>query len=386
MPGGVQTNAKAPEIWGGEPPPGFASRASGGRVWDLDGNEWIDFPMALGSVLLGHAEPAVTEAIRRQLCGGISFTLMHPLEVTVAERIAAMCPGVDTVRFTKSGSEATAAAVRLARARTGRDKLVVCGYHGWHDWCAGAQGPQPGVPEIVGRLAVPVPYGDLAVLERLLAAQDVAAVVVDPIATGRPSVNFLHGVVDLCQRAGTVSIFDEVIAGFRIALGGAREKYGVMPDVSCYGKALGNGMPIAAVAGSRAIMGEYLRTAVSGTYAGETLSLAAANAVLDHLEGGTVLTAIAGLGADLKRGLADVVARYGLTARISVRGEDCRPTVIFSEERDKAIFQRSMVERRILFNGTFNLCARHTEADITAAVDAAERASRILAGQETSDG
>jgi glutamate-1-semialdehyde 2,1-aminomutase/spore coat polysaccharide biosynthesis protein SpsF len=386
LPGGVQTAAKAPGQWlGARSRPAFVSRARGGHVWDVDGNEWVDFPMALGPVLLGHADPAVEEAVVAQLRDGISFTLMHPLEVEVAERIAAICPGVETVWFTKTGSEATAAAIRLARARTGRERVLACGYHGWHDWYAASQPQAQGVPAAARALVSPFPFNDAAALERLLRAGDVAAVILEPTGAALPAAGFLDQVVGLTRQAGAMSIFDEMISGFRIAPGGAREKYAVTPDLSCYGKALGNGMPIAAVAGHRAAFRHFDRAFISGTYAGEALSLAAARVVLDTIASGTVLAEIAAAGTSLAAGMREAVQRHGLAGRVTIGGEPSRPVVRFEADGllAKTYTQQCLADSGVLFNGTFNLCWRHSDTDIRIALRAFDRACAGLADQES---
>lgn len=381
IPGGTQTASKSPSQWVDGVLPIFLERGRGGHVWDVDGNEWIDFPMALGPVLLGHAEPAVEEAIIRQLRDGIVFTLMHPLEVEVAERIVTMCPGVDAVRFAKTGSDATSGAVRVARALTGRDRVLVCGYHGWHDWYAASTPQARGVPRAASRLVAPFPLNDLGRLGELLAEGDVAAVMLEPTGAALPAPGFLDGVVELCRRAGAVSIFDEMISGFRLAPGGARERYAVTPDLSCYGKALGNGMPIAAVAGRADVMCEFDRIFFSGTYVGETLSLAAARTVLDIVAGGEPLARIAAVGERLMAGMRSAIEHHGVGDRVRVAGEPCRPVLSFGADGllAKSWVQQCLAESGILFAGVFNICARHSDDDVQTTLDAFGRACAGLA-------
>ncbi len=193
-------------------------------MWDVDGNEYVDFPMALGPIILGYAEPAVDEAVRRQLADGITFTLMHPLEVEVAERIVAMCPGVEAVRFAKSGSDALSGAVRAARAYTGRDHVLVGGYHGWHDWYIGTTTRDRGVPGVTRQLTTAFPYGDRESLELVLDQHrdQVAAVILEPSGATVPDARLPAAVVDAAHRHGALCVFDEIITGFRLAPGGAR--------------------------------------------------------------------------------------------------------------------------------------------------------------------
>src|SRR5262249_17298591 len=223
------------------------------RVLDVDGNEYTDWSMAIGPVILGYGDPAVDAAIRRQLDDGITFSLMHPLEVEVAERIHEMIPNAEAVRYSKTGAEVTSAAVRLARAFTGRDRVLCCGYHGWHDWSIAVTDRHRGIPEIVRSLTHTFPYNDL---EALGAAFDdeVACVILEPVVFEEPAAGFLRGVRDLCRRNGALLVFDEMWTGFRLAAGGAQERYGVLPDLATYSKAVANGMPLSVLTGRRDVM------------------------------------------------------------------------------------------------------------------------------------
>jgi len=384
IPCGTQTLSKGPTQFVQGVSPIYLQRGRGSHVWDVDGNEYVDFPMGLGPVILGYADPVVDAAIRRQLEDGITFTLMHPLEVEVAERIVAMCPGVEAVRFGKSGSDALSAAVRAARARTGRDHVLVAGYHGWHDWYVGSTTRNVGVPAAVQACTSTFAYDHLEDLDRALSerAGEVAAVVLEPSGLDTPSEGYLQGVVDLARERGAISIFDEVITGFRLAPGGARERYGVIPDVSCYGKALGNGMPISAVAGAWDVMSVFEDVFFSLTHGGETLSLAAAAAVLDTLADGTVLAGIDELGSRLRRGLQELVATHDLGDRVRIGGESPRAVVAFAGQDQLVVrswVQQSLVKQGCLFNGSMFICARHTEAEVELALAGFDAAFKGLA-------
>jgi glutamate-1-semialdehyde 2,1-aminomutase len=385
IPMGTQTLSKSPTQFVQGVSPIYLERGKGAHVWDVDGNEYIDYPMALGPVLLGYAEPAVDDAIRRQLDDGITFTLMHPLEVEVAERIVAMCPGVEAVRFGKSGSDAMSAAVRAARATTGRDHLLVAGYHGWHDWYIGTTTRSLGVPEVVRGLTSTFAFNDLDSLERALSEHrdDVAAVILEPAGLDVPAPGFLQGAIDLTRAHGAVSIFDEIITGFRLAPGGARQRYGVAPDVSCYGKALGNGMPISAVAGTWDVMRAFEDVFFSGTHGGEALSLAAARAVLDAVADGSVLAGIEKRGQRMLDGIAGLIARHGAGDRLRAGGEPQRSVVAFAGDDQlvvKSWVQQTLVEHGVLFNGSMFICARHTDDDVDRALTAFDAALAALAG------
>ena len=375
IPLGTQTMSKHVSQFVGGVSPLFIERGQGSHVWDVDGNEFVDFPMALGPVILGYAEPVVDEAIRAQLERGITFTLSHPLEADVAERIIALCPGVEAVRFAKSGSDAVSGAVRAARALTGRDLVLAGGYHGWHDWYIGSTTRDLGVPKAVRDLTLAFRVGDLDHLRALFEQHsgDVAAVVLEPSGAEVPAPGHLQALVDLAHEHGALAVFDEVITGFRLARGGARERYGVIPDLSCYGKALGNGMPVAAVGGAWSTMGIFEDIFFSGTHGGETLALAAARAVLDTIADGTVLADIEAKGTALRAALQAAVAGHGLTGRITVTGEPQRAVVGFTGEAalaTKSLVQQTMQDAGFLFNGSMFICARHTPQELVAAADA----------------
>ena len=384
IPCGTQTLSKGPTQFVQGVSPIYLQRGRGAHVWDVDGNEFVDYPMGLGPVILGYAEPAVDDAIRRQLEDGITFTLMHPLEVEVAERIARLCPGVEAVRFGKSGSDALSAAVRAARAYTGRSHVLAGGYHGWHDWYVGSTTRNRGVPAEVSALTSTFAFNDLGSLAAALDAHRgaVAAVVLEPSGLDTPDDGFLQGVVDLARAHGAVSIFDEVITGFRLAPGGARQRYGVIPDLSCYGKALGNGMPISAVAGSWEVMGVFEDVFFSMTHGGETLSLAAARAVLDALADGSVLAGIHELGTRMLTGLQELVAAHDVGARVRIGGEPARSIVAFGGTDHLVVrswVQQCLIQHGCLFNGSMFICARHTPDDVERALGGFDEAFRGLA-------
>lgn len=382
IPMGVQTLSKSPTQFVQGVAPIYAQRAKGARLWDVDGNEWLDYPLALGPMILGYCDDEVDEAIRKQLKDGALFTLSHPIEIEVAERIVAMCPGVEAVRFAKSGSDALSAAVRAARAHTGRDLVMVAGYHGWHDWYIGSTSRASGVPAAVRERTVAFPFDDLDALGAVLDAHrdDIAAVVVEPSGATVPEPGYLESVVELARAAGAVSVFDEVITGFRVAPGGAREHYGVRPDISCYGKALGNGMPISAVAGRWDVMAAFEDVFFSGTHGGETLSLAAARVVLDRLADGAVLSEIAARGTRLRDAMRAAVHEKGLEDVLSVGGEPSRSVVSFLDDSDlvvKSFTQQRFLEAGILFNGSMFVSAAHDDDDI----DRTQRVFRSICGE-----
>ncbi|HYM54795.1 MAG TPA: aminotransferase class III-fold pyridoxal phosphate-dependent enzyme [Solirubrobacteraceae bacterium] len=389
IPGASQTLSKGPTQWVQGVAPAYVERAQGAHVWDVDGNRYLDFPMALGPIILGHRHPAVEDAIVEQLGSGISFTLPHPIEIEVAERILAVVPDAERVRFAKSGSDATSAAVRLARATTGRERVIVTGYHGWHDWYIGSTARHRGVPEAVRSLVEAVAFGDLQALSSALERwpNEIACVVCEPVGMLEPAPALLMEMIDLAHRHGALVVFDEVITGFRLAPGGAQEYFDVRADLVCFGKALGNGMPISALAGPASTMDALQDVFFSGTHGGETLSLAAARATLDVLAGEPVHEHLWRLGRRLQEGVASAIERHGLNDWVGCSG--AAPWTIVSVREPngdgatlpaKSLLQQEMVKRGVLFNGSNFISYAHTDADIDAAIEAYGAAFEVLAG------
>ena len=388
VPAYTQTLSKNPTQWVRGVAPAYLERGSGAHVWDVDGNRYIDFPMALGPVILGHADPAVTGAIERQLRSGITFTLPHPIELDVAETIVEAVPGIEKVRFAKAGSDVTSAAVRLARAWTGRDHVIAGGYHGWHDWYVGSTTRDLGVPAATKELTDTFAFGDLASLDEALARQagDTAAVILEPAGAIEPAPGFLEGVAERTRAAGALLVFDEIITGFRVARGGAQERYGVQADLVAFGKALGNGMPISALGGRAELMDLLAEVFFSGTHGGETLSLAAAQATLARLDDGAY-EHLHRLGERLRDGVDQAIRAEGLEDWVSIDGVAPR-TVVAIREPDgvqpdtlpaKSLVQQELVKRGVLFNGSNFICLAHSDDDIDHAVESYQAALAALA-------
>ncbi len=394
IPGASQTLSKNPTQWVQGIAPCFVARAEGAIVFDVDGNRYVDFPMALGPVILGHDDPAVTAAITAQLRDGITYTLPHRLEVEVAERVRDRVPGAEMVRFAKSGSDATSAAIRLARAVTGRDHVLVGGYHGWHDWFIATTTREIGIPAVVRELSATFAYGDLDALQAALDAQggDTAVVILEPSGATRPPDGYLAGVAEIVRAAGALLVFDEIITGFRLGPGGAQERYGVRADLVCFGKALGNGMPISAITGRAELMRVFENVFFSGTHGGEALSLAAAAAVLTRLDAAAYAQLFAS-GERLRSAVEASIRRHDLGDWVGIDGEAPRTLVTIREPADpsdrsgaggllaKSLVQQEMLRAGVLFNGNNFICLAHTQADLDQAAAAYDGAlSRLAAG------
>ncbi len=236
IPLGSQTFSKSKTAYPEGVSPHFMKRGEGSHVWDVDGNEYIDFVNGLASITLGYNDPDVTDAVKAQLEEGTIFSLPHEIEIKVTEKIIEMVPCAEMVRFGKNGSDATAGAIRLARANTKRDHVAVCGYHGWQDWYIGSTSRNLGVPSSVRDLTHSFTYNDLDSLEQLFekCPDQIAAVIIEPMNSTAPNNGFLEGVTVLAQKNGAILIFDETITGFRYANGGAQEYFGVIPDLAVF--------------------------------------------------------------------------------------------------------------------------------------------------------
>ncbi len=384
IPLGAQTFSKSRVQYPVGAAPLFVTHGRGAHVFDVDGNEYVDLGCGLASVLLGYRDPDVDRAVAAQLECGVTFSLSHPLEAEVAERIVAMVPCAEQVRFAKNGSDATAAAVRLARAHTGRDHVAVCGYHGWQDWYIGSTARHRGVPAATRALTHTFPYDDPDALARLLAAHDVAAVVMEPMNVAFPAPGYLAAVRDLCTRHGTLLVFDETVTGFRFARGGAQALFGVAPDLATFGKGLANGLPLSVMAGRRDLMQGMEEIFFSTTFGGETLALAAARAVLDKLEREPVLETVAARGTALADGTRALARAHGLADVVQVSGH---PTWTFVQLRAagpydplalKTLFLQECLARGILTLGTHNVCYALTDEDVERVLAAYREVFAIL--------
>ncbi|HOE10052.1 MAG TPA: aminotransferase class III-fold pyridoxal phosphate-dependent enzyme [bacterium] len=367
--------------------PHYLIRGAGCRVEDVDGNSYIDYLGALGPITLGYNHPKVNEAIRRQLDDGALLSLPHPLEVEVAEKLVECIPCAEMVRFTKTGSEATSAAVRIARAYTGRDLIVQSGYHGWHDWYAVTKPLRNrGIPKALLDYIVPFPYNDADSLKSILEQNPgkVAAVMLEPSVLGPPKIGFLERCCKLARDHRALLIFDEVVTGFRIALGGAQEKFGIVPDLATFGKGMANGMPLSAVLGRAEVMKSCDDIFYSSTFGGEILSLAAGKAVIEIYRSEPVIEHLAEIGGKLIRGIRERIQQHGLAQHIEIVGFDARSMFLFHAPRPednlilKSLFHQEVVRRGILCNGYHNMTYAHSDDDIQQTLDVYDEAFKAL--------
>ncbi|MBI3856653.1 MAG: aspartate aminotransferase family protein [Planctomycetes bacterium] len=416
MPGGVSSNIRS--RW--KPFPLFYSHGKGSRVWDVDGNEYIDYVLGRGPLLLGHSPAPVLEAVKRQLDRGLMYAGQHELEIEAAETISRLVPCAERVRFSNSGSEAVHMALRLARAATGRAKHVRFEghYHGWFDSVfystapkledAGPREAPRAVPVSKGQSpgesdnVIVLPWNDLALVEKTLSdlGREIAALITEPVMCNSggilPKPGFLEGLRTLCTRHGVVLIFDEVITGFRLAPGGAQEKFGVTPDLATFAKAVAGGFCVSVLAGKAALMDEIaaLSTVHAGTYNSNPPCMAACKAALDALtaDDGAAFRRIQARGEALMKGIRELGLKAG--KRVSVRGLPPCLHVSFGEpeevvdyrtysRRDAAAqdhFWEALQDAgvRIVPEGTWFVSAAHSEEDVARTLEAVSVALRAV--------
>lgn len=377
VPGVTQTFHKRPENFAPGAYPVYAERGSGAVLWDADGNGYVDFVMALGAASLGYDHPAVSNVLRERLGRGTLLSLPAPGEVAAAEELAGALPGVEMVRFLKTGAEACAAAVRLARHRTGRDRVLLAGYHGWHDQLSG---PSPGVPAAAAALGERHTLNSAADDEKFLAVldehgADIAGVVVSTPYHRQLDAAFLGALREACDRSGALLVLDEIVTGFRLAPGGLGEHLGVRADLLCLSKGLAAGLPLAAVAGPRSIMADFADLRVSTTFGGELLSLEAMRVALREYARGDYYAHIASLGRRMREGINAEARRSGLGP--VVVGYDAMPCLRLAEDPDVHARRAhdllaGMARRGVLLRRDVNfVSAAHTPEHIDAAVAAA---------------
>ncbi len=372
IPLGTQTFSKSITQYPKGASPYFVKRAQGSHLWDVDGNEYVDFVNGLLSVMLGYNDPDVTKAVLEQMNEGILFTLPHTIEVEVAEKICEMVASAEAVRYGKNGSDATSGAVRVARAHTGRDRVAVCGYHGWQDWYIGSTLRDLGVPQATRELTHSFTYNDLESLDTLLRGHpdEFAAVILEPMGIAEPKSGFLEGVRELCTKHGTVLIFDEIITGFRFARGGAQELFGVTPDLTTFGKGMANGYPLSVVAGRNDMMKQMEEVFFSFTAGGEALSLAAALATLTKVQNEPVVETLRERGQAVVDGCLALIEKHGMADIVETSGHPAWNFLIikdvgkYSQWGIKSLWMQEIQARGILCLGTHNMSYAHSEDDV----------------------
>lgn len=399
VPGGTQLISRRPQIFAPGVAPIYASRARGSRIWDVDGGEYLDYGMSVSACILGYADEAVNRAVSGQLDDGVMYSLNHPAELELAERLCHQIPCAEMVRFAKGGGEACAVAVRIARGTTGRDKVLFCGYHGWHDWYLAANlaaadslddhllpDIEPvGVPKALAGTALPFAYGDLTSLKRRLNenAGETACVIMEPMRSMRPPAGYLEDVKRLAREHGAVLIFDEVTTGFRHAVGGVEEFLGVVPDMAVLAKSLSNGFAMGAVVGRRDVMAPAARMFISSTNWSDLVGIRAALATLQEIERRTVPQILADHGRRLQAGFNRLAADTNVPVQMA--GLPQTPIIEFdttdgqdASTKRAALFAQEMAKSGVLFNTHPIHSAAHTDDDLDWTLDAARNALKTV--------
>ncbi|NLX54939.1 MAG: aminotransferase class III-fold pyridoxal phosphate-dependent enzyme [Planctomycetaceae bacterium] len=398
IPGATQLISRRPTRVAYGVSPIYAARAQGARFWDVDGFEYIDWISGIGAILLGYADPVVDDAVRAQLAQGTIYSVNHELEIELAEELCAAIPCAEMVRYAKCGGEACAIAVRIARGVTGRDKVLFCGYHGWHDWYLAANlaedanlnahlfpGIDPiGVPRALAGTVLPFPSGNLAALSDQLEQHrgEVAAIIMEPLRSELPPAGYLAGVADLARAHGAVLIFDEVSSGLRFSTGGAQQYLGVTPDMAVFAKSLSNGYPMAAVVGRRAVMEPAARMFISSTYWSDTIGLRAALTTLREVRRRDVPGQLWRFGQALKSRLNDVAAEVGLDVQCT--GVDVHPHLEFGiadpqlKSQVITLYIQEMAKRGCHGYAAFYLNAAQGDAELAQTSEAARESFTVI--------
>jgi glutamate-1-semialdehyde 2,1-aminomutase len=395
IPGGNMLLSKRPEMHLPGGWPAYFSRASGVTVWDLEDQPFTDMSlMSVGTNTLGYGHPAVDAAVRGVIDAGNLSTLNAPEEVMLAERLVALHPWSDMARFARSGGEANAIAIRIARAASGRDGVAICGYHGWHDWYLAANlgdaegldghllpGLDPaGVPRDLAGSVFPFAYNDLAALERIVTDHEIGVIKMEVSRSADPDPGFLEAVRALADAKGIVLIFDECTSGFRQAFGGLHKLYGVDPDMAVFGKALGNGYAITAVIGRRSVMDAAQSTFISSTFWTERIGSAAALATLDAMEACRSWEIITETGRQITARWQSLAADHGLT--IETRG---LPALTgFAIPGERALIYKTLITQELLKAGylagtSVYVCTAHDAAVVDRYFEALDPVFALIA-------
>jgi glutamate-1-semialdehyde 2,1-aminomutase len=374
--------------------PVYAERAKGSRFVDVDGNEYIDWVNAVSAIILGHHDDVVDDAVKEQIDRGSIFTVNSPKEVELANLLIETIPSAEMVKFSKGGGDACATAARIARGATGKEIILFSGYHGWHDWYQSANyldfpdlvtgTGTKGVPKSLAGTAIPFGEGDIDRLEKLFADHkgEVAAVMMEPIRSNDPAPGYLEAVKQLCHDNEAVLIFDEVSCGWRIAIGGAQEYYGITPDMTVVAKCISNGYPMGAVVGKREIMQEAEDMFISSSYWSDNIGLTSSITTIRELKRRDSPTKFREIGENIRAAVKEAIADVGISAdvvglskspalQIDLPDESLRPKVM-------TLFTQEMAKRGIHTGGGFMATLAHTDEDIKITADAAREALTVV--------
>ena len=408
IPGGTQLVSRRPTRYAHGQSPVYVKRAKGARFWDVDDHEYIDWVSGIGAIILGYCDEIVDESVRRQISSGTVYSINHELEIELAEELIRTIPCAEMVRYTKGGGEACAVAVRIARGVTGRDKILFCGYHGWHDWYLAANlsadaslaahlfpGIEPiGVPRALAGSAIPFPYGDVSALGELFDEHrgEIAAVIMEPLRSTQPPLGYLEAVARLARERGVVLIFDEVSSGFRLSLSGAQGYVGVVPDMAVFAKSVSNGYPMGFVVGKRDCMEPSARMFISSTYWSDTIGLRATLTTLREIRSRDIPTRLWRYGARLQQGMNEA-ARLS-DAPVRCEGLSVHPQLHFDvddpmlRKKVATLYIQEMAKRGCHGYPSFYLNGAQGEVELEQTITAAQETFALIAsglGEDTID-
>lgn len=372
IPTGAQTFSKAPFQHVNGVSPKFLVSGKGCRVIDIDGNNYIDYMLGLGPIILGHANKKISLAVKNAMDLGTCMSLPSYLETELAEQLIDIIPCAEMVRFGKNGSDVTTAAVRAARAIKRKDKIACCGYHGWQDWFIGTTGRNIGVPKSVSNLTLTFEYNNIDSLEKIFNENpdQIAGVIMEPVNFYEPRDNFLDKVKEITHKNDAILIFDEVITGFRMSLGGAQSVYDIKPDLACFGKSMANGMPLSAIVGKSEYMKIFDDIFFSFTFGGELASIAAAKETIKILKETKGLDHIDLIGKRLKDGYNKITESLKIEYITKMIGFNFWPEYLFFDKKGKnsleiqSLFQQEIVRRGILSRAGMFVSLSHKNSDI----------------------
>ncbi len=397
IPGGSQLLSKRSELFLPEYWPSYFKKAKGVEVWDLDGNKYIDTCASIGACILGYADPDINKAVKKVIDKGNTSTLNSPEDVELAELLCRLHPWAKMVRYARGGGEAMTVAVRIARAYTGKDKVVFCGYHGWQDWYLAANlsndknldehllpGLAPkGTPRCLIGTAMPFHYNNIKELEKIVAAnKDIGAIVMEPVRNHEPENNFLNEVRKIADRIGAVLIFDEVTIGWRLLAGGAHLKYGVNPDIAVFAKGISNGFPMAAIIGREKVMQAAQDSFISSSYWTERIGPAAALATIRKMISKKVPRHLEKIGLIFQNGLIRLAEKYGVKMEITGLPQ----LICFSFEYGpdsqavQTLFTQEMLKRGFLTAGVIDVSYSLKEEHAKKYLRASEAVLKIIKG------
>lgn len=391
IPACTQTFSKGPSQFVYGVAPIYLEKGYGSHVWDVDGNEYIDLCMGLWPITLGYCYPKIVEAVRDQAEKGQTFSLMHPLEIEVSEKLIELNPWAEMVRFAKNGSDVTTAAIKVSRAYTGRDMIARCStsYHGWHDWYICSTERNRGVPAFNKELCKIFDYNDIDGFRGLMDeyGDQIACVIMEGVVVNPPNSLFLSEVERITHKHGALLIFDEVINGFRLAIGGASEFFNISVDLACFGKGMANGFPVSALIGKKDVMKLFEESVFfSFTFGGETIGLAACKAAMDIIVADQVIEYVWNIGKRLNDGMREMIDHFDLEDIIVPKGYPVRTILQFMSPGDKSVidlgikslFQQEVLKRGVLLAEYHALSYSHSAEDIDHILNTYGDAMRIV--------